>query len=823
MVTTVEIKSIKKESRRYGLVVVGERKVDCSNSRPSVVGLLKGPASIASDNPRLTTGPVVARGVINPDGEEHSVRSGRRFRRKTPSSVSPSMAPATAGELSAQASQGPPTAAWSLESHVEDIKLVHVPGRITPASSLFQNFPYKGAHDFRNRLLAKRDAVASSHHDGRFLDRLCYVSDCLSRLPGSSDVESVLDPSPPSSRFASSNRFSVLAADPDECKRKGALRACALGLVKQIKLELGLTPLRGSQLPGTIECGQLRSVVRSLYPRDLPEIAELSIKTAQKLESNCCGVCKPRFDILLDKWKSDRFKPVADDPAHRERFRRAFAANVDQGWNKGEYPYIPNGHATLNSSRMDGGNWNSEEFSPVCRAGLVFSSGKPRVVTLYSSFNTQVLTPLHLSLYERLKRKGWLLTGPPTEDRVAGLNGNGDYYSFDYVGATDRLKSTYVRDAIEILISRADGLSTVEEQCLRVLGELRLDECPDSVACTGQPMGSVMSFPLLCLFNKAVVDLALVDMMDAGKITFTEFAHHRCLINGDDLLLREVRAGRSDLFGGIRTHGSAVGFLVNEEKSMRSPDRAEINSTLFVAGKLEKKSNLSAIRMKPDVGDVLGFASESASTLKGFKRLVRVNARLLARQDLKYLDQLTSQQVAVCRKNRRIRKALLSEPTDSRIVEDRNFFPVDVRPVGYDLSRSEEIAVINDRVLKVRGAAIKLAGRVVVGSGRSATRPSGRSWRSLLREKKTRVEEDLILKCLVDYWKGKQKDARVEEDRLTSIAPEYCLPPSDAPNLASAYVDAIRGFKARNALSCVQPLALADMGFESDDELNIFD
>jgi hypothetical protein len=415
---------------------------------------------------------------------------------------------------------------------------------------------------------------------------------------------------------------------------------------------------------------------------------------------------------------------------------------------------------------------------------------------------------LHNSLYEVLGRKGWLLIGDPTTDRVAGLNGDGNFLSFDYVGATDNIKSAYTKAAVEVLVEQSEGLNWDEERCLRVLSELRLEDC-DEVFERGQPMGSAMSFPLLCLINKTVVDLSLNDLLIAGIIKFNVWTRHRCLINGDDLLIKEPHR-KSNLKDAIIRNGSAVGLIVNEEKSMDSDSDAEINSTLF-SGRgavREKKTNANALYMKPDVSDVLGLAREATVTLKGFKRVVRANAGLLSRQEDKQLYKLPISYQTICRKDRKIKKALTSLPVSTR-PSLANLFPITDRPDQYDLSREEEVAVLRDRVEAIRDNAVEFQiAKQTKEKFKTKVRPGSLSWRSLCRRKKV-VERETILTVLHDAYWEKQKKRLVEEDGL---APSYLevadwfYDESLYPNKISYLIDAIRGYGSPKLKPCaIQP------------------
>lgn len=549
-----------------------------------------------------------------------------------------------------------------------------------------------------------------------------------------------------------SNSFAVLASDDcgsglsgDEpepvCSRKPKLGRLGRSAINLLEEDLGIS--RVKNLPRNITCGMLRPAVRSCFG-SLGEIQELSVKSVQKLEHDFCTHCEEKYDGFVKEWRDNRFRPQTVRSGHLSAFAWHFSRNLEKGWNKRKYPYVPNGHATLWASRREGGNWNKESFEDWCRPSLVISSGKPRVVTLYSEHNTRVLTPLHLSLYEGISKRGWLLRGEPTNRAVNDLNGKGCFLSLDYASATDNIKTAYVRAAIGKLIEFGEGLTDDEVRCLQVLGELRLEPGGD-IATRGQPMGSVVSFPLLCLINKTLQDMALTDLLYEKKITIKEWVRHRALINGDDCLTKEPLTDNVSLRRAIVAHGKQVGLIVNEEKSMSDPRKGEINSQLFVDGVRQKKTNVAALQMRTEVTDVLGFAKDSCRTLRSFRRVVVLNSRILAKQDDKWYDRLPAAFKKTAVADRRINIALRKEPA-SRRREKSGYLAMCRRPDGYGLSREIEVTAINDEVSDVR--------REVSSFRVPREKPFRTS--SLLRRtslshltKKRAPAPELILQCLV--------------------------------------------------------------------------
>jgi len=583
-----------------------------------------------------------------------------------------------------------------------------------------------------------------------------------------------------------SNPYTVLeGVDMDGCTRSSCLRKKAVTLVKWYR-RLGLPYER--DLPPHIECGGLRPAVRQCFSQEgVTLLWELSFKSIQKVEHNCCENCEPRFLQKLRPWMRERSLPVEVDADHLKRFKDAFAGNVDKGWDSFRSPFIPNGNATESFKRRDGGNWNKEEFSDTCRVELVFSSGKPRIVTMYSSANTSLLAPLHYSLYSSLKRKGWLLVGEPTEKDIGKLTGT-RFLSFDYSSATDMIKTAYVRAAVDVLISKAHHLTDDEIRALRVLSTLSFDGGFGETS-RGQPMGSIMSFPLLCLMNKTVVDLALTGMLKRKEISFREWSSHPCLINGDDLLTKEVRHG-TNLRGEIAKEGGMVGFVVNEEKTLSSESDAEINSTLFTDGVRACKLNVSSLWMKPDVSDVLGFAAEASIDGSTFRRIVRANAHILSKQEDKRLWALSPALQGICRKDKKIRRAICSSPVLKRPVQEGVMRMVE-RPELYELSREEEYRTVVEEVERVREMGIQRAAERRP-KFRTSFVPNARSFQAARKVTMTDSKE-LILKCLADRF-----DLKLKEDLVFQEVADLKLfedPPFDGSRI-NHMVDIIRACRS---------------------------
>jgi hypothetical protein len=340
-----------------------------------------------------------------------------------------------------------------------------------------------------------------------------------------------------------------------------------------------------------------------------------------------------------------------------------------------------------------------------------------------------------------------------------------------------------------------------------------------------------MSFPLLCLINKTVVDLSLADLLDARVISFQEWTRHRLLVNGDDLLVKEPKR-KSNLKDAVIRNGSAVGLVVNEEKSGVSEEHAEINSTSFSAkgSYKEKKTNARSLYMSPDTEDVLGFAYQSTRSLKAFVRVVRANSGLLARRREKYLWSLPFPYQAAVRKDKKIKKALLVEPLSLQGTLG-NLFPIVEKPDDFTLTREEEIRVLNKEVERVRVDAIELCrakamqkfcrGKKIEGNWgvhvfdvpkKPVLVSHNRSWRSLLRKKKAPRES--ILLCLERAFRDKQKQNLVDSEDSTPFdsVEDFFHCESLHDSKVAYLIQSINGHKTKPSRVCI-PQCI-DMNFE---------
>lgn len=155
-----------------------------------------------------------------------------------------------------------------------------------------------------------------------------------------------------------------------------------------------------------------------------------------------------------------------------------------------------------------------------------------------------------------------------------------EWFSVDYSAATDGLSWKYSGRIFEFLIQ--DLSPALKARARAVLGPHRLSY-PDGDRGapvyrgdqqTGQLMGSILSFPLLCLANLGVYLLTTTDSHASLGLTNDQRLRH-VLINGDDMLY----AANPSLWARHVRIGEEVGLKMSVGKAYHHPVYANVNST----------------------------------------------------------------------------------------------------------------------------------------------------------------------------------------------------------------------------------------------------
>lgn len=226
---------------------------------------------------------------------------------------------------------------------------------------------------------------------------------------------------------------------------------------------------------------------------------------------------------------------------------------------------------------------------------------KVRVITKSEALHQYLSIPVQKALHGALRqRRPFALLGRPVGgDMINDLvtrsrDIQGSWVSGDYKGATDGLS----QEISEIVARRsiqhlAPFLETQElDQLLKNLVGQNIRYChgdqPEVVTQkNGQLMGSILSFPILCLVNYLTYFYSKSDLYfeylkyvqsGRGPCTPREIDKELVLINGDDILFKSTDADYHIWTRNLRFFG----FTPSLGKNLRSNRFLMINSTMYV-------------------------------------------------------------------------------------------------------------------------------------------------------------------------------------------------------------------------------------------------
>lgn len=285
--------------------------------------------------------------------------------------------------------------------------------------------------------------------------------------------------------------------------------------------------------------------------------------------------------------------------------------------------YVPDQQGCFEMTRGTGGTLavsvdaeSSEDG--LLRVGVAKQKGKFRVVTMQGARVKRVLRPVHNALYDHLSRFGWLVRGDVTSDDFLSVRkaaGGEEIISGDYTAATDKIYLPAVRAVVDVL---AEELMLTDEERTVLIGSFdsirwRSESGVEHPITRGSMMGNLVSFPILCILNKACHDMATDDVYGVGVRRVGRF-------NGDDCLF----AGNPAMYQRWRFITSVFGFEVNELKTMVSRRWADLNSQTFdlKRGTMVSKPVLSfLLRSRDSPGEIL---SDVLSGISSFSKAVQL-------------------------------------------------------------------------------------------------------------------------------------------------------------------------------------------------------
>lgn len=197
------------------------------------------------------------------------------------------------------------------------------------------------------------------------------------------------------------------------------------------------------------------------------------------------------------------------------------------------------------------------------RISTVQTGGKARIVSVFS-YERSFLGPLHKIIYGHLSKKQWLLRGEAVPCRFSDFTRRrGEVFvSGDYESASDNLNI----HLSEYIISCLSSSSTVVPDS--VWGEarkaLRARFRGGGVQARGQLMGSLLSFPLLCITNYLAARFFLRRRVPLR-------------INGDDIVFRSTLAEYHRWAEGV----GSWGLTLSQGKTLVSKTVFSLNSAFF--------------------------------------------------------------------------------------------------------------------------------------------------------------------------------------------------------------------------------------------------
>ncbi|APG77010.1 RNA-dependent RNA polymerase [Beihai narna-like virus 19] len=255
---------------------------------------------------------------------------------------------------------------------------------------------------------------------------------------------------------------------------------------------------------------------------------------------------------------------------------------------------------------------------PVVEAVAIPEPLKVRMITKAEA-DTKVLQPFQKALFRYLgsKPQFTLTHGVPPKDvfsrklewiyriegeirRILDENPGEDllWLSGDYTAATDNFPMSVTTALIEGILSEIDHEPT--KSWVRYECSSHTIRYPDSIGVqtSGQLMGSLISFPLLCFLNDFIVSRS-------------GFKPGSYLINGDDVVARGLPASIQQW----RTDAPKVGLSLSLGKNFIDPDFCCINSQLFWRGDVQHTGKVS---LQTRHGKSLGFCFSESQFYYGF-------------------------------------------------------------------------------------------------------------------------------------------------------------------------------------------------------------
>jgi hypothetical protein len=243
-----------------------------------------------------------------------------------------------------------------------------------------------------------------------------------------------------------------------------------------------------------------------------------------------------------------------------------------------------------------------------CKVKEIIEPLKVRMITKSEAIPQYLSIPVQKAMHSSLRKRkifrliGEPLTGAIIDDFISMTSRKGAVFrSGDYKGATDGLDQDITRIVgAQFIRELIPNLSDIKVSLLmnnliqqrihydftRPDGTIVHDECFQA---NGQLMGSILSFPILCLVNYLTYFVSLSPLYkefilyEQGlrrPLSASELDSEALLVNGDDILFEAPDEKYSSWVNNLKFFG----FQLSLGKNLCSERFMTINSTLFVKG-----------------------------------------------------------------------------------------------------------------------------------------------------------------------------------------------------------------------------------------------
>jgi hypothetical protein len=292
---------------------------------------------------------------------------------------------------------------------------------------------------------------------------------------------------------------------------------------------------------------------------------------------------KEKTKKYIRKMTEAQSPPPAAFLSHVRRWTsRLFRPGWDRRWGTACEGFTLPTSACVESKRSEGGSRGLDRlrlreeyqaFTAGSRSGvlcpdtvpmMIWTGGKWRLVTKFS-YERSFLTPLHRIFYDHLSKKEWLLRGEATPDRFEDFTRQeGEIFvSGDYESATDNLN---IWVTLSILNQMRQTSRHVPTSVWDAAISSMKNRFPNGkVQQRGQLMGSLLSFPLLCLTNFLAFKWAIPRRVPVR-------------INGDDIVFRCRPEEKDRWFKEIEMSG----LTVSVGKTLVAKNVFSLNSAFFL-------------------------------------------------------------------------------------------------------------------------------------------------------------------------------------------------------------------------------------------------